>query len=366
MTPLFEAIARRIRSSGPMPLAEYMRLALTHPEHGYYTTGDPLGAPKDAGGDFITAPEVSQMFGELLGLWCADTWRFLGQPKPVKLIELGPGRGTLMADALRAVKIVPEFAQNLEIHLVEISPSLRRQQEQALAAHEVTWHEYLSSVPEGPFLLLANELFDALPVRQFERTERGWRERLVGLSEAEDALVFVAGPEDGAAAHLVPEDLRDLPPGAVVELCPEGDVLAKEIGARVAGGPGAALLVDYGYAAPEGRPTLQALRRHRRHDPLADPGTADLTAHVDFSALGRALKAGGAAVHGPMPQGAFLEALGLGHRAEALTRNATERQRRDIESARERLTAEGQMGALFKVMAAMPPETLPPAGFLSD
>ena len=349
-----------------MPLAEYMRLALTHPEHGYYTTGDPLGAPSDSGGDFITAPEVSQMFGELLGLWCADTWRFLGQPKPVKLIELGPGRGTLMADALRAVKIVPDFAENLEIHLVEISPSLRRQQEAALAGHSVTWHEELSSVPEGPFLLLANEVFDALPLRQFARTESGWRERLVGLSEGEDALVFAAGPETPANTLLIPEACRDFPPGAVVEFCPDGELLAKDIGARVAAGPGAALIVDYGYDAPEGKPSLQALRRHERHDPLADPGDADLTAHVDFSTLRRGLEAGGAAVHGPMPQGRFLTALGLGHRAAALARNATDGQRRDIESAVERLTAEGQMGTLFKALAALPPESLPPAGFLSD
>lgn len=366
MTPLFELIARRIRSSGPMPLAEYMRLALAHPEHGYYTAGDPLGAPRESGGDFITAPEVSQMFGELLGLWCADTWRFLGQPKPVKLIEFGPGRGTLMADALRAVRIVPDFAENLAVHLVEISPGLRRQQEAALAGHEIAWHESLAEVPEGPFLLLANELFDALPIRQFEKTDRGWRERLVGLDADERELVFVAGPEAAANTLLIPETCRDLTPGAVVELCPEAEVLAREIGRRVAEGPGAALIVDYGYEAPPGSVTLQALRRHRHHPPLRDPGDADLTAHVDFAALARALAAGGAAVHGPVTQGAFLDALGLVQRAAALAKNATESQRRDIQTAARRLTAEDQMGTLFKVLAAMPPQTLPPAGFLSD
>ncbi|MEX2408101.1 MAG: SAM-dependent methyltransferase, partial [Rhodovibrionaceae bacterium] len=279
MTPLFEIIARRIESAGPMTLAEYMRLALTHPELGYYTAGDPLGAPRSdgSGGDFVTAPEVSQMFGELLGLWCADTWRFLGQPKPVKLIELGPGRGTLMADALRAVKIVPGFAENLEVHLVELSPALRRKQEAALAGQAVSWHPRLDEIPEGPFLLLANELFDALPIRQFARGADGWRERLVTLAEDGGELIFVLGPESEAAGLLIPEDRRDLPPGSIVELCPDGELLAREIGRRCAAGPGAALIVDYGSASPGGAPSFQALRRHQRHPPRQDPGRADLT-----------------------------------------------------------------------------------------
>lgn len=366
MTPLFELIARRIRSSGPISLAEYMRLALAHPEHGYYTSGDPLGAPSESGGDFVTAPEVSQMFGELLGLWCADTWRFLGQPKPVKLIELGPGNGTLMADALRALRIVPDFAANLEVHLVEISPSLRRRQETALSGRAVAWHESLAEVPEGPFLLLANELFDALPIRQFERGAAGWRERLVGLAGSGEELVFVAGPEDEAAALLIPEAAGELPPGAVVEICPEAEALAREIGRRVTEGPGAALLVDYGYLRPSGNSSFQALRRHRRHDPLRDPGSADLTAHVDFAAVKRALAAGGATAFGPVDQGPFLTALGLDQRAAALARKATDSQRRDIEAAARRLTDPEQMGTLFKAIAAMPPKSLPPAGFLSD
>lgn len=370
MTALFDLIAQRIRSAGPMTLAEYMRLALTHPKYGYYTAGDPLGAPREnaegGGGDFITAPEVSQMFGELLGLWCADTWRFLGQPKPVNLIELGPGRGTLMADALRALRIVPGFAENLEIHLVEVSPLLRRRQEQALAGHAVTWHEDLASLPDGPFLLLANEFFDALPIRQFQRGGGGWSERLVGLSEDGGALVFLAAPPDAANALLIPEQLRDLPPGAVVELCPEGELLARDIGRRCAQGPGAALIVDYGNAEPAGQPTLQALRRHRHHQPLEAPGSADLTAHVDFTALAQGCASGGAAVHGPVPQGGFLRALGIEHRAQALRRNASTAQRTEIDAAVARLTAPDAMGELFKVMAVMPPQALPPAGFLSD
>ncbi|MFQ5775459.1 MAG: class I SAM-dependent methyltransferase [Kiloniellaceae bacterium] len=363
--PLDRRIAARIARLGPITVAEYMAEALTHPKHGYYMTGDPFGAR----GDFVTAPEISQMFGELIGLWCADTWQRMGAPDPVLLVELGPGRGTLLADALRAARVVPAFLRALRLQLVEVSPALRARQRATLtAAARATgaaphWHDGLEGVPDGPLLLIANEFFDALPVRQFERRPEGWCERVVTLAPDGGSLAFALAPAGAQAAALVPAELREAPPGSLVEVSVPAIVLAGEIGRRLAAHGGAALVIDYGRARPRAGATLQALRRHAPHAVLADPGTADLTAHVDFSALARAAAEAGAQAHGPVDQGDFLAALGLGARAAALRESATPAQAADIASAAARLSDPAQMGRSYKALALTRAGFGPPAGF---
>ncbi|WP_339949656.1 SAM-dependent methyltransferase [uncultured Albimonas sp.] len=360
-----------------MPLAEYMALCLAHPRHGYYTTRDPLGA----GGDFTTAPEISQMFGELLGLWIAQAWVDMGAPRGAVLAELGPGRGTLMADALRAAGRAPGFAEAVSPWLVEISPTLRARQARALEGRGAQWAERVEDLPEGPLLLLANEFFDALPIRQLVRAGGRWRERAVRL-DGQGRLVFGLGA-------VVPWQ-ADEPDGAVVETCPAGEAVAAWIGARLAAQGGAALIVDYGYAAraPGGADTFQAMRGHAYADPLAAPGQADLTAHVDFAALARAAEAAGAAAWPVAGQGLFLEQLGITARAQTLARAAarpapaggsrpptpppTETGRaaavtaedpvEAIVSAHRRLTHPEEMGTLFKVLALTGPGQPRPPG----
>lgn len=356
-TALHEFIARRIAQAGPLSVAEYMALCLGHPQHGYYMTRDPLGAA----GDFTTAPEVSQMFGELLGLWAAQCWLQMGQPDPVRLVELGPGRGTLMADALRATARVPGFHEAVRLHLVETSPVLRQRQAAALGKYAPASHDRLAEVSEGPLLLLANEFFDALPVRQFQKGPKGrWAERKVGLDDA-GALAWKLDPTAGDA--LVHPTLRGAPEGSVVEICPAGVAVAAEIGARLAAHPGAALFVDYGYSGPAVGDTVQALRHHAFVPVLETPGEADLTAHVDFTALGEAAARAGAVAYDPVPQGDFLVSLGIEQRAAALKRLATPTQAGDIDAALNRLVGDASMGRLFKVQALASPGLPAPAGF---
>jgi NADH dehydrogenase [ubiquinone] 1 alpha subcomplex assembly factor 7 len=335
-----------------------MAQVLTDPQHGYYMSGDPFGRR----GDFITAPEISQMFGELIGLWCIDTWQRMGAPSRILLVELGPGRGTLMADALRAADLAPPFRAAAQVHLVEVSPSLRRRQNETLRDHEVEWHENLAEVPNEPLLLVANEFFDALPVRQFERTLKGWCERMVVL-DAAGRLALGLSPPTPAAAVLVPEALRHAPLGSLVEASPAALGVVAELGRRLGTQGGAALVIDYGHCQSRTGASLQAVRRHAPHAVLEDPGSADLAAHVDFATIARAAAETGARAHGPVTQGAFLERLGIGPRAEALRRAATPDQARDIEAARLRLTAADQMGALFKALALTHPALGTPAGF---
>ncbi len=367
--PLTQRIARRIAHLGPMTLAEYMTAALCDADYGYYMTGDPFGAR----GDFVTAPEISQMFGELIGLWCAETWGRMGAPNPVQLVELGPGRGTLMADALRAARTVPGFLEAARVHLVEVSPALQSRQSESLRSAGADlgmpprWHDNFSNVPHGPLLLIANEFFDALPIRQFVRCREGsaltWRERVVGLSEDRQTLAFALAPATMKAAALLPPEAAGVGPGGTFEVSPASAALAGEIGARIAEDGGAALVIDYGAARPAGEATLQGVRRHARHDVLEAPGQADLTAHVDFVALAGAAEAAGAKAWGPMPQGTFLTALGIAARAEALTRAANPAQARGIATALERLTGPAQMGELFKVLALAHPALGALAGF---
>ncbi len=358
MTTLAAVLDAEIAAHGPLTVAQYMAAALGHPRHGYYMSGDPFGRQ----GDFITAPEVSQLFGELIGLWCVVGWRQIGQPSPVQLVELGPGRGTLMADAMRAIAIAPDCRAALDVHMVETSPSLRAAQRETLDGVAVAWHDQLASAPEAPLLLVANELFDALPIHQFVRTVGGWRERLVDVDRASGGFRFVLATGPTPALALVPDDI-EAPPGAVAEVSPACVSLAHEIARRVVSFGGLALVVDYASEQGPLGDTLQAVRRHSRHEVLDDPGSADLSARVDFATLMRVAREAGASTFGPVNQGDFLLALGIEARAEALAKNAADAQRDDIAGAVHRLVDPGEMGALFKVIAIGSADAPVPAGF---
>jgi NADH dehydrogenase [ubiquinone] 1 alpha subcomplex assembly factor 7 len=348
-----------IAAEGPLTVERYMALCLGHARHGYYMRQDPFGR----GGDFTTAPEISQMFGELIGVWCAAAWQAMGAPSPFLLIEPGPGRGTLMADLLRAARVVPGFLEAARVHLVETSPVLRRSQEKTLSGAGMTihWHSSIDEVPTGETLLVANEFFDALPIRQFVRTETGWHERLVG-TDGSGKLSFGLAP-DPLSPKLLPRWAQTAAPGEIVEISPARNDTARSIGARLKVCGGAALIIDYGHLRSAPGDTLQAVRAHAFQDVLDRPGESDLTSHVDFEALGAALKGGGAAVHGPLTQGAFLSAMGLAERAEVLKRHADASSQVDIDAAKTRLAADSQMGHLFKVIAATHPEMKPPYPF---
>ncbi|KZD11469.1 class I SAM-dependent methyltransferase [Oceanibaculum pacificum] len=349
-------LARRIAAAGPITVADYMAEALGHPQHGYYRSRDPLGAA----GDFTTAPEISQMFGELIGLWAAIAWQQMGSPGAVRLIELGPGRGTLMADFLRAARLVPGFSEAIRLHLVETSRPLRARQAEALKASGVTphWHDTLDETPDGPMLLVANEFFDALPIRQLQRLEGGWHERLVDGDAAGFRFVVSPGPST-AAALLHPRVRETAPVGSIAELCPAGIGIAAAIGRRLAERGGAALIVDYGTPLSAPGDSFQALQAHRFHDPLAEPGSADLTAHVDFEALAIAARQAGATGHGPVTQASFLRALGIEARADRLRKAGVG----DIDASLRRLLDADEMGNLFKVLALTSLGLPVPAGF---
>ncbi|SFG25537.1 class I SAM-dependent methyltransferase [Methylobacterium gossipiicola] len=342
MPPLLGLLREEILATGPIPLARYMDLCLGHPVHGYYRTRDPLGAA----GDFVTAPEISQMFGELIGLWIASVWGEMGAPADLALVELGPGRGTLMADALRALsRVAPTLAPRL--HLVETSPVLKAAQAERLPGFAPTWHDDLATLPPGPAIVVANEFFDALPVRQFQRGERGWHERCVGLSPDGQGLAF------GLAAEPDPHLTVRAPLGVILTLPGAALDTMRDLARRFVRDGGALLAIDYGHARPGFGDSLQAVAEHRFVDPLAAPGSADLTTHVDFSALARAASGEGARVHGPVDQRDFLQALGLHQRAERLSAGATPEQAAEIAAAVSRLidpTRRG-MGSLFKVLA---------------
>jgi NADH dehydrogenase [ubiquinone] 1 alpha subcomplex assembly factor 7 len=348
---LAHRISRRIAAGGPLSVAAYMAIALHDRDRGYYATRTPIGAA----GDFTTAPEISQIFGELVGLWLALAWERLGRPDPVVLAELGPGRGVLAADLLRAAASVPGFRRALRLHLVETSPQLRREQERALTASAAIWLDRADQLPHGPLLLVANEFLDSLPIRQFVRKEKGWAERLVALAPGGE-LVFADGPENLAVAFLVPEPLRSTaPPGAVVEFCPAAVALAADLGRRFALEPGAALFIDFGHFPSRHRATLQAVRRHRRAAVLSQPGTADLSAEVDFAVFAEAARAAGGEVAGPVAQGRFLAALGAGARLAALGARVGPAQREALAQGLARLVEPAQMGELFKVLAVTSP-----------
>jgi len=335
-----------------------MAMALHDPQAGYYAQHDPLGRT----GDFITAPEISQIFGELIGLWCADLWQRIGQPEPIILAELGPGRGTLMADLLRAAAIVPAFRRALRLYLVEASPVLRAEQQRGLAAADPQFVDSVEALPPGPLLLVANEFFDALPIRQLVRGRSEWAERLVGL-DAADHLAFIEGPESPALSLLLPAKRRALPPGTIVEISPAAAALAAALGERFARSPGAALVIDYGYFPSGPGPTLSALRHHQPEGVLDNPGDADLSAHVDFATFAEAARNAGAAIWGPCPQGRFLAALGAETRLAALSARAGPEQQALLASGLNRLIDPAEMGSLFKAMAVTSPDLPAPVGF---
>ena len=356
MNALATRIAALIAAQGPISVAQFMTLALHDGESGYYATRDPFGQ----GGDFITAPEISQMFGEMLGLWCAQVWADQGCPRNAKLVELGPGRGTLMADALRALKRVPGFLDQVELVLVEASPVLRGMQREKLqgSGARIRWTAHFD-VQDSPLLLLANEFFDALPVRQYVRTARGWCERMVVVKDG--ALDFALAPQP-VPAPAIPPSRDGAPEGGVYESSPAATALGEEIARVIARHGGGALLLDYGYADIGFGETLQAVGAHRFAPLLEDPGTRDLSAHVDFMALAQAARHGGARVFGPRPQGEFLNSLGLGARARRLA-EANPAEAASVARAVERLTAPGQMGQLFQAMALLPSSAPTPPGF---
>lgn len=343
---LTERFAREIAAEGPMPLVRFMAGANAH----YYATRDPLGAE----GDFVTAPEISQMFGELIGLWLADLWTRAGSPQDAHYVELGPGRGTLAEDALRAMRAV-RFEPPID--LVETSPVLRRMQAERLPTGR--WHDDFDEVPKGgPLLIVANEFFDALPVRQLCRDENGWRELSVGYGDEGFAPVM-SGPDLTA---LVPPALRDAEPGSVIETSAATTAVAGALASRLAEHGGTALIIDYGYEGPALGDTLQAVSRHAYADIFAAPGTRDLTAHVDFGELARIGREAGLQVHGPVEQGMWLESMGLGARTAALAKAAPHR-REELIAARDRLTNPAKMGRLFKVLAFTSQSWPDPAAF---
>ncbi len=356
---LSRKIARRIGAEGPLSVAAFMAMALHDPEDGYYARHNPIGAQ----GDFITAPEISQVFGELIGLWCALMWQQLGEPDPIILVELGPGRGVLIGDLLRAAAALPAFRRALRLHLVEASSALRTEQEKRLRQLCPVWVSRFEDLPEGPMLLVANEFLDALPIRQFVRGVVHWRERMVALDD-ENRFVFVDAPESPIATLLVPGGLRErVGQGGVVETCPTALALAAALGTRLERHPGAALFIDYGYFPSMPGPTLRALQRHRAVSALAAPGTADLSAHVDFAAFADVAHASGAATHGPVPQEALLTALGAAQRAAVLRARARPSQRQALDDGVKRLLDPGEMGTLFQAMALVSPGLPPPPGF---
>ncbi len=340
-----ERLARAITLAGPIPLSQFMAAANAH----YYGTRDPLGAR----GDFTTAPEVSQMFGELIGLWIADLWDRAGRPQ-ARYVEFGPGRGTLAADALRAMG---KAGLAPPVDFVETSPVLRAAQAERVAHAE--WHLDLVGLPEdAPLIVVANEFFDALPIRQLVATNDGWRERLVACQDT----LFLPIAGDRSFDAIIPPPLRDAPFGSVLETSPASVAILRNLAARLLAQGGAALVIDYGYQGPAFGDTLQAVRGHAYANPFEEPGEADLTAHVDFATLAEAAQAEGLVVHGPVTQGTFLRAMGIDARTQALAAAAPDRAE-DLAGDRDRLTGDEAMGDLFKVIAFTAPGWPVPAGF---
>ncbi len=352
MTALKQIISSQIKRFGPMTVADYMTLCLLHPKHGYYRQKNPLGAA----GDFTTAPEISQMFGELLGLCLAQVWRDQGSIKQFSLVELGPGNGTLMADILRVGATVPGFVDAAQVWLVEVNPALRQKQETALCDYSPNWVEQINDLPELPLYLVANEFFDALPIRQFTRCREGWQEQMIGL--VNEALAF--GPATPIPVEAAEHEHRHAGIGDVVETNPGAAAMVAEISGLIARLGGVALITDYGHWDATGD-SFQAVRNHQKTDPLAEPGQADLTAHVNFAALARATQ--GAVVTKMTKQGVFLQRLGIAARARVLAENLTGAALDCHVLAHRRLTHPDEMGSLFKAIAIHPENAPVPPGF---
>jgi NADH dehydrogenase [ubiquinone] 1 alpha subcomplex assembly factor 7 len=351
-SPIETELRRLISAAGPMPVWKFMSLCLSHPQHGYYVTQDPFGTD----GDFTTAPEISQIFGELIGVWALSVWRMMGSPENVRLVELGPGRGTMMKDALRALRVAPDFREAISLHLVEASPLLEGMQRDMLDSQAIPaiWHRTLEDVPDGPLIVIANEFFDALPVHQAVKQSDGWHERVVGLDNAGNFAFGIAPDRMAHFERVLSRSVREAAVGDIYEWRP--DAVAFDL-ARKVRHQGAALIIDYGPAESGIGDTLQAIGRHQYADVLKKPGRVDITAHVDFQAFGMAAESMGASVQGPVTQGDFLRNIGIELRAQALKASASAQQATDIESGVARLTQTGPtgMGELFKVMAIADP-----------
>jgi len=339
-------IADRIDLEGPIPLGDYMAIANAH----YYASKDPLGEE----GDFVTAPEISQMFGEIIGIWLADLWLRKGSPDHCHYVELGPGRGTLARDALRSMT---KFGCHASAHFVETSPVLRARQAQLHP--DARWHDGIASLPDdGPLLIVANEFFDALPVEQFIATSGGWRRQMV----ARDRSKFVPVPSVGTVADQIGGTTSGFPDGTILERSPVSVEWAGQLANRLAKQGGALLIIDYGYERPGTGSTLQAVKNHMPISPFDCPGTSDLTAHVDFHTLANIARTRLLAVHGPTEQGQWLKSLGIDQRAAALIA-ATPKEADTVRAAHQRLTHTDEMGRLFRVMAATAIDWPEPEGF---
>ena len=346
MSGIDPAFARRIAADLPLTVERTMALSNAH----YYATRDPFGAS----GDFVTAPEISQMFGELVAVWLYQAWAAIGRPMPVTIAEIGPGRGTLMKDMLRTLsRLDPDLANGAAFAMIETSPRLTEIQKQTLdvTPFAVRWHETIDTLPDQPLLIVGNELFDAVPVRQFVRAGTGWRERMVGLDD-EDTLCFFAGA-GSVDPTLLPPDAAEAPQGAIVEVAPARTALMAAIAGRMAPNGGAGLFLDYGHLQPGVGDTLQALRQHNHEDVLANPGEADLTSHVDFAALAATVRAYGLDAH-LSTQGDFLLGMGILERAGRLGADGDQAARDKISGDVERLAGPQAMGELFKVLAVLP------------
>lgn len=345
--PLAHRMARMIKAAGPISLAEYMHIAMADPAHGYYATRPAIGAKAD----FITAPEVSQMFGELIGIWCATSWQAIGAPNRFTLAEAGPGRGTLMADLLRAAASVPGFVNAANIVLIETSPAMRACQRQTLAAHakRLAWTDRLETLGNAPLIVIANEFLDVFPMRQYVKSNGNWHERRIGLDKNGGFVSVLDGPL--ADTGILPIRHKAEPDGSAFEVSPAREAWAQMLAERLAAQGGSALLIDYGHSRHGFGDTFQAVRQHRSADPLADPGFADLTSHVDFEAVAAAARRGGALASPIVSQGDFLLEMGLSQRAGQLAKGKSAAQKQQIRIDADRLAHREKMGALFKVLA---------------
>ncbi|MEZ5759234.1 MAG: SAM-dependent methyltransferase [Emcibacteraceae bacterium] len=363
---LKDHLIKLIKLHGPISVSTYMSEALTNPHHGYYVKRNPFGKS----GDFITAPEISQMFGEMIGLWFADLWLKMDRPFRVHLIELGPGRGTLMADLIRVLDVLPDFKKAVEIHLVEASPDLKEVQQDKLYRFpgKITWHDTVKSaldaaaVDDEATFLIANEFFDALPIRQFQKGELGWHERMVTVNEKDDGLTTMLSPfplED----LILPEAVKDAELHSIIEVSPMADYITRLIADHISACSGAALFIDYGYTDYRTGETLQAVKDHKYTFIYDEPGWADLSAHVNFRKMADIIGQTGLKTLGPVSQGDFLNNMGIGERAALLSEKADGEKRETIMGELDRLTSPNEMGKLFKVLGIISDKKIETAGF---
>jgi NADH dehydrogenase [ubiquinone] 1 alpha subcomplex assembly factor 7 len=330
-----------LETRGTISVAEFMDWCLTGRIDAYYRVANPIGRE----GDFITAPEISQIFGELIGIWTGTVWQSMGRPSPVMLLELGPGRGTLMSDALRALRVVPGFLDAAQVHLIERSERLRRAQGESLAHFSPTWHEDLDSVPDGAAIVIANEFFDALPVAQYVMGEDGWRERVIGLGEDGEPVFAVGEPADPPLT-VTPDQQ-----GLILEIRSAARPYIEALGKRARSFPVAGLVIDYGYFSDGFGDTLQAMSRHGYVDPLVDPGEVDISTSVNFAELARMAEASGLSVWGPISQDRLLFELGLEARLQRVMAAAGNEQREHLLLGARRISDPFKMGGLFKAIA---------------